>query len=161
MVGTRCISSTDARLSIDWQTLITIGSSFAIGNAMEKSGLVASISQMIVPDPKALSPVMVLLILYVMTNVATELITNNAAAVLMFPFAVRFADNLGAHPMPFVIAVTVAASAAFALPLGYQTHLMVYGPGGYKLGDFLRVGVLMDIIICACAVTLIPLVWKF
>jgi di/tricarboxylate transporter len=161
MVGTRCISSTDARLSIDWQTLITIGSSFAIGNAMEKSGLVASISQMIVPDPKALSPVMVLLILYVMTNVATEFITNNAAAVLMFPFAVRFADNLGAHPMPFVIAVTIAASAAFALPLGYQTHLMVYGPGGYKLTDFLRVGVIMDVIICACAVTVIPLVWKF
>lgn len=75
-----------------------------------------------------MSPWMVLLFIYVMTNVATELISNNAAAVLMFPFAVQMADNLGVHPMPFVIAVCISASAAFALPLGYQTHLMVYGP---------------------------------
>ncbi|MCC6154785.1 MAG: SLC13 family permease [Candidatus Hydrogenedentes bacterium] len=161
MIATRCISTTDARLSIDWQTLITIGASFAIGTAMEKSGLVAAISGALVPDPKALSPFVVLVILYVMTNVATELISNNAAAVLMFPFAVSFADNLGVEPRPFIMAVVIAASAAFALPLGYQTHLMVYGPGGYKLGDFLRVGIFMDLLIGICALTVIPLVWRF
>lgn len=136
-------------------------SSFAIGTAMENSGLVAAISGTLVPDPKALSPFVVLIILYVMTNVATELISNNAAAVLMFPFAVRFADNLGVEPRPFIMAVVMAASAAFALPLGYQTHLMVYGPGGYKLGDFLRVGLVMDLLIGICALLVIPLVWKF
>lgn len=161
MVATRCISITDARFSLDWQTLITIGASFAIGTAMEQSGLVAAISGALVPDPKALSPMVVLIILYVMTNVATELISNNAAAVLMFPFAVQFADNLGVEPRPFVMAVVVAATAAFALPLGYQTHLMVYGPGGYKLSDFLRVGLIMDVLIGAVALTVIPLVWKF
>ena len=161
MVVTRCISMTDARQSLDWQTLITIGASFAIGAAMEASGLVTAVSQVLVPNPGALPPIIVVLVIYLMTNVATELISNNAAAVLMFPFAVNLADNLDVSPLPFVMAVTFAASAAFALPLGYQTHLMVYGPGGYKLGDFLRVGLPLNIIICLCAVTLIPLVWPF
>ncbi|MDQ1256790.1 MAG: hypothetical protein QG656_1390, partial [Candidatus Hydrogenedentes bacterium] len=124
MIVSRCISPADARRSVDWQTLITIASSFAIGTAMEKSGLVESVSNMIVPDAKALSPVAVLLAVYLMTNAATELISNNAAAVLMFPFAVQMADNIGASPRPFIIAVIIAASAAFALPIGYQTHLM-------------------------------------
>ncbi|NUM56365.1 MAG: SLC13 family permease [Candidatus Hydrogenedentes bacterium] len=161
MISTRCISTTDARLSIDWQTLITIGASFAIGTAMEKSGLVSAISGLLIPDPKSLSPFVVLVILYIMTNVATELISNNAAAVLMFPFAVQFADHLGVEPRPFVMAVVIAASAAFALPLGYQTHLMVYGPGGYKLTDFLRAGLFMDVLIGIVALTVIPMVWKF
>jgi len=161
MVVTRCISSADARQSVDWQTLITIGASFAIGSAMEKSGLVAKISTTLVPDPQAMSPWLLLLILYVMTNIATELISNNAAAVLMFPFAVKLADTVGSDPRPFVIAVMIAASAAFAMPLGYQTHLMVYGPGGYKFKDFLRIGVVMNLLIGVCALAVIPLVWKF
>jgi di/tricarboxylate transporter len=161
MVGTRCISATDARRSVDWQTLITIASSFAIGSAMQSSGLVQEISSLIVPDSQALSPWLVLAVVYLMTNVSTELISNNAAAVLMFPFAVNMADNLGADPRPFVIAVTIAASAAFALPIGYQTHLMVYGPGGYRFSDFLRVGLPMDFIIAVTALTIIPFVWPF
>ncbi|GMW03317.1 MAG: SLC13 family permease [Candidatus Hydrogenedentota bacterium] len=161
MVVTRCISAVDARRSVDWQTLITIASSFAIGSAMESSGLVEAVSHAIVPNAAAWSPIALLFIIYLMTNIATELISNNAAAVLMFPFAVKMADNLGADPKPFVIAVTIAASAAFALPIGYQTHLMVYGPGGYRFTDFLRIGLLLDLIVCACAITIIPLVWSF
>ena len=161
MVITRCISASDARRSVDWQTLITIASSFAIGAAMQSSGLVDAISAAIVPEGRNASPLLILLILYVMTNVATELISNNAAAVLMFPFALSMADNLGTNPRPFVIAVTIAASCAFALPLGYQTHLMVYGPGGYRFTDFLRVGLLLDILICLLAVAIIPFVWPF
>lgn len=161
MIVTRCISPTDARQSIDWQTLITIGASFAIGGAMEKSGLVAAISNTIIPDPKALSPLVVLAILYVMTNFATELISNNAAAVLMFPFAITMADNLERDPQPFVIAVTIAASCAFTLPLGYQTHLMVYGPGGYKLVDFIRVGLPLNVVVGITAILLIPVIWPF
>lgn len=161
MVVTRCISAADARQSVDWQTLVTIAASFAIGAAMEQSGLVEAISNRIVPDPSALPPWLLLLIIYAMTNIATELISNNAAAVLMFPFAVKMADNLGADPRPFIIAVTVAASAAFTLPLGYQTHLMVYGPGGYRLGDFIKVGLPLNIFAGIVAVIVIPLVWGF
>ncbi|MBI3119807.1 MAG: anion permease, partial [Candidatus Hydrogenedentes bacterium] len=161
MVLTRCISAAQARLSVDWQTLITIASSFAIGNAMQASGLVAAVSHLVVPESGSLPPWAVLAIVYIMTNITTELISNNAAAVLMFPFAVGMADNLAVNPRPFVMAVTFAASAAFALPLGYQTHLMVYGPGGYRFTDFLRAGLLMDVIVCIVALSLIPLVWHF
>ncbi|MDZ4860567.1 MAG: SLC13 family permease [Candidatus Hydrogenedentes bacterium] len=161
MIATRCISSSDARQSVDWQTLITIGASFAIGGAMEKSGLVSAISSTLVPNPEAMSPWLVLAVLYIMTNLATELISNNAAAVLMFPFAVSLADKVGSHPRPFVIAVMIAASAAFALPLGYQTHLMVYGPGGYRFTDFLRIGVLLNILVGVVALLVIPMVWAF
>ncbi len=161
MVITRCISTVEARRSMDWETLVTIGASFAIGAAMEKSGLVEAVSATIAPDPAALSPWLLLAIVYIMTNVATELISNNAAAVLMFPFAVNMATNLNVQPMPFVIAVTVAASAAFTLPLGYQTHLMVYGPGGYRLTDFVRVGLPLNVIVGVITIALIPLVWPF
>ena len=161
MVVTRCISTVEARRSMDWETLVTIGASFAIGAAMEKSGLVEAVSATIAPDPAALSPWLLLAIVYIMTNVATELISNNAAAVLMFPFAVNMATNLNVQPMPFVIAVTVAASAAFTLPLGYQTHLMVYGPGGYRLTDFVRVGLPLNVIVGVITIALIPLVWPF
>jgi len=161
MVITRCISAADARRSLDWETLVTIGASFAIGAAMEKSGLVEAVSSAIAPNPAALSPWLLLALIYLMTNVATELISNNAAAVLMFPFAVKMADNLSVSPMPFVIAVTLAASAAFTLPLGYQTHLMVYGPGGYRLNDFIRVGLPLNILAGVISLLVIPFVWKF
>lgn len=161
MVITRCISVSDARQSVDWQTLVTIAASFAVGTAMERSGLVEAVSTMVAPDPAAVHPWMILALVYVMTNLATELISNNAAAVLMFPFAVNMAHNLGADPRGFVIAVTIAASGAYTIPLGYQTHLMVYGPGGYKLGDFIRVGLPLNILIGVVGMIIIPLVWGF
>lgn len=161
MVITRCISAADARRSLDWETLVTIGASFAIGAAMEKSGLVEAVSSAIAPNPAALSPWLLLALVYLMTNIATELISNNAAAVLMFPFAVKMADNLSVSPMPFVIAVTLAASAAFTLPLGYQTHLMVYGPGGYRLNDFIRVGLPLNVLAGVISLLVIPFVWPF
>jgi di/tricarboxylate transporter len=161
MVASRCISVSDARQSVDWQTIITIGASFAIGAAMEASGVVSLISGMVVQEGAALPPWVVLLIVFVVTSISTEIITNNAAAVLMFPFAVRMADNIGASPTPFVVAVCIAASAAFALPIGYQTHLMVYGPGGYRLTDFLKVGIPLNILVCIVSMIVIPLVWPF
>lgn len=161
MILTRCISSSDARESIDWQTLITIAASFGIGKGMEKSGLVDVIAHTLVQHAGVLGPFALLVVVYIMTNVATELISNNAAAVLIYPFAVAMAGEMGVDPRPFVMCVTIAASAAFALPIGYQTHLMVYGPGGYRFTDFLKVGLPLDFIVCVTAVTLIPFVWSF
>lgn len=102
-----------------------------------------------------------LAVVYGVTMLFTEMITNNAAAVLTFPIAVAAADDLGVSYMPFVIAVMVAASASFATPLGYQTNLMVYGPGGYRYTDYLRIGLPLNVITWAITVTVAPLVWPF
>ena len=102
-----------------------------------------------------------LAVIYGVTLIVTELITNNAAAALMFPFAMATAEGLGVNYMPFVIAVMMAASAGFATPIGYQTNLMVYGPGGYRFSDYVKIGVPLDILIWIITVALAPLVWPF
>ncbi|MBI4556492.1 MAG: SLC13 family permease [Candidatus Hydrogenedentes bacterium] len=161
MVGSRCISISDARQSVDWQTLITIAASFGLGKALEHSGLVRLVAEIVVSTAGTWGPYAILFAVYLMTNILTELLTNNAAAALMFPFAVAIAQERGLDPRPFVMAVTFAASAAFTIPIGYQTHLMVYGPGGYKFTDFIRVGLPLSILILIVAVLLIPRVWHF
>lgn len=99
--------------------------------------------------------------LHLVTSLFTELITNNAAAVLVFPIALATAETLGVSMMPFVVAVTVAASASFATPIGYQTNLMVYGPGGYHFTDYLRLGIPLSLMLALLASLLIPLVWQY
>lgn len=160
MVITRCISASDARQSVDWQTLISIGAAFGLGKALEQSGLVSVVTSG-VSSTSAFGPYMALIALYVVTVFVTELVSNNAAAVFMFPFAVSIATQMDVNPRTFVVAVMFAASAGFMMPIGYQTHLMVYGPGGYRFTDFVRVGFLMDLVLIAVAVALIPLVWPF
>ncbi len=91
----------------------------------------------------------------------TELVTNNAAAVISFPVVVAAAEHLGVSPMPFVVAVMFAASASFLTPIGYQTNLMVYGPGGYRVSDYLRVGAPLNLLSAVVALGLIPLIWPF
>jgi di/tricarboxylate transporter len=95
------------------------------------------------------------------TLIVTELITNNAAAALMFPFAMATAAKLNVSFMPFVIVVMMAASAGFATPIGYQTNLMVYGPGGYKFSDYLKIGIPLDLLVFAVTIALTPLIWPF
>lgn len=91
----------------------------------------------------------------------TELITNNAAAVLMFPISVAVAEQLGVSFMPFVIAIMFAASTSFITPLGYQTNLMVYGPGGYRWRDYVRLGLPLNLVVATVSIGLIPLFWAF
>jgi di/tricarboxylate transporter len=98
---------------------------------------------------------------YVLTAIFTEVITNNAAAVLMFPIALAVSEQLGVNFLPFAVAVMFAASASFITPLGYQTNLMVYGPGRYRFTDYLRLGVPLSLLIGSVAIGLIPLVWGF
>jgi len=95
------------------------------------------------------------------TMIATELLSNNAAAVLMFPIAMATAHSLGLDPMPFVVATTIAASCGFATPLGYQTHMMVYGPGGYRFADFLRMGLPLNLLVGVVTVLVTPLLMPF
>jgi len=100
-------------------------------------------------------------LIFLLTLLLTEVLSNNATAVMMIPIVLRLADELSVNPRPFIIAVTVAASTAFALPMGYQTHMMIYGPGGYRFTDFLRVGIPLNIICWITSCIVIPLVWSF
>ncbi len=158
MLATRCCTIEQARRSIDWQVLLAIAASFAIGRALEKTGaaqaIAGSVFEMLGGDPwYALAAV------YGVTLFVTELVTNNAAAALMFPFALATAGQFAANPIPFVIAVMMAASAGFATPIGYQTNLMVYGPGGYRFSDYLKIGIPLDLLIWAVTVLVVPMVW--
>src|SRR5690606_27121956 len=105
------------------------------------------------------NPWLILLSLYVMTSVLTEVITNNAAVALAFPFVVTVAEKLGLEPMAMVMAVMMAGSSSFVTPLGYQTNLMVYGPGGYRFGDFVKIGLPMNVLVGAVTVLLAPVIW--
>lgn len=108
-----------------------------------------------------MSPWHALVIVYVLTVVFTEVITNNAAAVLMYPMAMAVAEQLGVSVLPYAIAVMFAASASFITPWGYQTNLMVYGPGRYQFSDYVRIGVPLSLLTGAVSVFLIPLIWNF
>jgi di/tricarboxylate transporter len=165
MVATGCISPGDARRSVDFQVLVAIAGSFGIGLALEKTGAAAAVAGLLVDATQRLGPLAgptaALAVLYVFGSVVMEVLTNNAAAVLMFPICLATADQLGVNPRPFVIALALAASASFMTPIGYQTNMMVYGPGGYRFGDFFRVGAPMNAILAVVAIILVPYFWPF
>jgi di/tricarboxylate transporter len=160
IVITGCTTSSTARRAVDWQVLLTIAAALAVGKALEKSGAAQNIADQItalgVGDPR-----LALVAVYMITVIFTELITNNAAAALMFPIAIATAHTLGVDFMPFVIAVLFAASASFATPIGYQTNLMVMGPGGYRFSDYLRAGIPVSILVGIISLSLIPVFWHF
>lgn len=158
---TRCLSAERARKSLDLPVLIAIAAALGIGQAMERTGLAAGLAGYALPLFEPLGPWGVLAGVYALTLVLTELVTNNAAAALAFPIAHAVAVGLGVNFMPFAVAIAIAASAGFATPLGYQTHLMVYGPGGYRFSDFLRIGIPLDLLAMAITVLLAPVVYPF
>ncbi|WP_318152489.1 SLC13 family permease [Halomonas sp. M4R1S46] len=159
MLASRCITASKARRYVNLQVLVVIAASFALGAAMTETGAARAIASLLVGGVAA--PWLALALVYAHTVLFTELITNNAAAVLMFPIAGAVADQLGVDFMPFAIAIMVAASASFTTPLGYQTNLMVYGPGGYRFSDYLRIGFPLSVLVGVTAVALIPFVWAF
>ena len=145
-----------------WDVLITIACAFAISAAMTKSGFADCIAGYIISLTDLMRGTdygiyVILAVLFLITNIFTELITNNAAAALAFPLALAVSERLGANPMPFVVCVCFAASSAFSTPIGYQTNLIVQGVGGYKFRDFLRAGLPMNLIVFLLSVLLIPL----
>ena len=158
---TGCVSAGQARRSVDWPTLIAIGAALGIGRAIESTGLASAIAGQMVAGFAWAGPWGVLLSVYLLTLFFTEIVTNNAAAALAFPIALTAAHEVGASVMPFAIVIAIAASAGFATPIGYQTHLMVYGPGGYRFSDYLRIGIPLDVLVMALTVTLTPLFFPF
>lgn len=158
MILTHCCSGREARRSVDISLLLVIGGALGIGEAMRATGAAESIAERLI-DLAGGNERMVLLALYFVTMLFTEMITNNAAAVLVFPIALASAEKLGVDPRPLVISIMIAASAAFATPFGYQTNLMVYGPGGYRFSDYLRFGIPLSLLFMTICVLLVPVIW--
>jgi len=159
LILTRCISPEDARESVEWKILLIIASAFGISRGMINSGVANYIAVNLISALGTLGPLGLIAGTYFIASFYTEIITNNAAAALVFPIALSISRQAGMDPRPFLITLAIAASASFATPIGYQTNLMVYGPGGYRFKDFLRVGVPMNVIIGLIAVTLIYLLY--
>lgn len=152
LIGCGVLTATEARESIDLDTILVIAASFALGAAMEKSGLAAHAAEIVIGATGGGSVHGALFGIVLATVVTTEMVTNNAAAALLFPIAFASAGQLGVDPRPFVIAVAIAASNSFLTPIGYQTNTMVYGPGGYRFTDYLRVGFPLTIVTAAATV---------
>jgi di/tricarboxylate transporter len=149
----------EARNAVDLDVIILIAASFGIGAAIESSGLAAVLASGLVDLGSGFGPVALLLGVVLATLALTELITNNAAAVLIFPIALATAAGAGLDPRPFAIAIAIAASASFMTPIGYQTNTMVYGPGGYRFGDYLRLGAPLTLLVIVATILIVPIVW--
>jgi len=156
---TRCIDADEAFSFVDGRLLALIFSMLAIGAALEASGAIALIVDAVAPGLQALPPFLIVWAIYLLTSLLTELVSNNAVAVVVTPIAIGLADAMGIDARPLVVAVMVAASASFATPIGYQTNTLVYGPGGYRFTDFMKVGIPLNLSVGLLASALIPLIW--
>jgi di/tricarboxylate transporter len=155
-----CTRAEEARSTIDWQVLIVIAAALGIGNALQITGIAATLAGGFL-DFAGNQPYTALIVTYLVTWVLTEVITNNAAAVLVFPFAISTAASLGVDFMPFIMTIMFAASASFSTPIGYQTNLMVLGPGGYEFKDYLKFGLPLNLLVAGVTIFLVPIVWPF
>ena len=159
MILAGCIRPAEAQRALNVQVLVVIAAALGIGKAIETTGLATAAAQGVLSVAEPFGPVVVLVALYLLTNLLTEIITNNAAAVLMLPVAMAAASSLGAPPVAFGVLVAVAASASFLTPIGYQTNLMVMAPGGYRFSDYARVGWPVTLLVMGTSVGIISLVW--
>lgn len=160
MIATGCCRGTVAKNYIDWSVLLVIASSLGLGNAMQQTGAATVLAEAFLSNADG-SPYLALAGTYLATWILTEMITNNAAAVLIFPIAASLAASFEVSFMPFVIAIIMAASASFSTPIGYQTNLMVYGPGGYKFTDFTKIGLPLNLIVAVITIIFVPFIWPF
>ena len=158
MLLTRCCSVNQAQKSLDLPVLITIAASFALGVALQKTGVAAVLAEGVISLSYG-HPWLMLILVYLCVSLLTEMVTNNAAAIIMVPIVLQITASAGLNPEPFMFAVMMAASASFATPLGYQTNLMVYGPGGYRFSDYLKVGIPMNLLVGAVTVTILLTGW--
>ncbi len=146
---------------ISWDILVTIASAFAISRAMQNSGMADMVAQFTLDLSRQCSPIVLLGVIFVITNLFTELMTNNAAAALAFPISLSLAQHMGVSPMPFFVTICIAASSSFCTPIGYQTNLIVQGVGNYRFSDFVRVGLPLNIISLIITLLVVPIFWPF
>ncbi|MDO5528779.1 MAG: SLC13 family permease [Paracoccus sp. (in: a-proteobacteria)] len=159
VLGTRCIDADEALGFVDGRLMALIFAMLAVGAGLDNSGALQLIVDRIGPSLETIPPWAVVLVMYSIASILTEVVTNNAVAVIITPLAIGVGVHLGLDPRPLVVAVMMGASAAFATPIGYQTNTLVYGPGGYRFSDFLRVGMPLNIIMAITAAIAIPFFW--
>ena len=160
MIVLRVIGYSSSIETIDWRIILAIAASLGLGGALQATGVAELIAEKGFSST-ATQPYLALVITYFVTWGLTELITNNAAAVLIFPLALAISQQLGVDFAPFAFTIIMAASASFSTPMGYQTNLMIYGPGNYRYTDFLKVGLPLNLIIAALTLFLVPKIWAF
>ena len=161
MLLTRCIRSQEIYSNLHWQTIVMLGCLIPLGTAMETTGTARFLAEYLVEGLQAFGPIAVLSGLYLVTTVLTSLMSNTATGVLMLPIALSLGESLGTRLEPFVFCVMFASSASFMTPMGYQTNTFVFGPGGYKFSDFLRVGAPLNLLFWILATLFIPIFWPF
>ncbi|HKV07032.1 MAG TPA: SLC13 family permease [Thermoanaerobaculia bacterium] len=161
LVLTRCLTLDEAYRAIEWRVVFLLGGILPLGLALEKSGAARLLSSLLVDTIGAWGPLALLSAFYLLTSLLTEAMSNNATAALLAPIAISTASSLGVDPRPFLVAVTFAASASFMTPVGYQTNTLIYGPGHYRFGDFLRIGTPLNLLFWLIATLLIPQLWSF
>ena len=159
VLATRCLDVEDAYKAVDWKILSLIFGMLAVSIAMDKVGLVRLIVDSVMALMPAAGPLLMLSLLYLFTSILTEVLSNNAVAVLLTPIAIGMAQHLGVDPRAFVVAVMFAASASFATPIGYQTNTFVYNAGGYRFSDFFKVGAPLNLLLWGVATVVLPLIW--
>jgi di/tricarboxylate transporter len=159
VLATRCIDADEAFGFVDGRLLALIFGMLGVGAGLDNSGAVQLIVNAVAPGLANLPPWLVVLAIYTLTSFLTEIVTNNAVAVILTPIAIGLGVTLGIDPRGLVVAVMLGASASFATPIGYQTNTLVYGPGGYRFTDFLRIGVPLNLVMAVVASLAIPLFW--
>ena len=159
VLATGCIDADEAFSFVEGRLLALIFAMLGVGSALQSSGAVALIADTLSPVMMVLPPFFVVLAVYMLSSLLTELVSNNAVAVVMTPIAIGLATALGVDARPLVVAVMIAASASFATPIGYQTNTLVYGPGGYKFGDFLKFGIPLNLSLAPIVSFVIPFIW--
>jgi di/tricarboxylate transporter len=161
LVATRCLSIEEACEAIDWRVVFLLAGALPLGLVLEKSGAASILAESAVALTGALGPWATLAVVYLVTAVLTEFMSNTATAVLLAPVALAVAASLGVDPRPFLMAVCFAASTSFCTPVGYQTNAMVQHPGGYKFSDYLRIGLPLNVLFWLLSVWFIPKFWPF
>ncbi len=159
MVATGCVRPNEVYSSVDWSVIFLLAGLIPLGVAMERTGAAEWLATTILVFTISLSPAIVLGLFYVFTAVITNVVSNNASVVLMIPVAIEAAEAIGADPFTFVLAVTFGASTAMLTPIGYQTNLMVYGPGGYTFADFFRVGAPLQLLLAVVTTLGLLFIW--
>ena len=161
----KVITPNEAYSSIHWQVIIVIAAFLPMGAAIQRTGLDIiisdSISSIVNLFPADILPYLLLALIYFITMILTEIASNAATAIIMTPITLSLAENFGFDPKPFIFAVCYAASASFITPVGYQTNLMVFGPGGYRYSDYIKVGLPLGLILWIVSVIMIPMIWPF
>ncbi|MAN57006.1 MAG: SLC13 family permease [Paracoccus sp. (in: a-proteobacteria)] len=159
VLGTRCIDADEALGFVDGRLMALIFAMLAVGTGLENSGAVELIVRSVAPWLADIPPWGLVLAVYMLSTALTETVTNNAVAVIVTPVAISLGQQLGVDPRPLVVAVMMGASASFATPIGYQTNTLVYGPGGYRFSDFIRVGLPLNLLMAVTASAVIPIFW--